>query len=143
MSAPPSDGEASVRYTTKELLAELDRAMDRLADEVRDGHRELAGRLLDLQQQTTAAGDALRRLPALEVDVARLSEQLAVHRSSLGHDRTLDRLGVVETWVRDLDRQGVRGEAEVRYARWLTITFISAAGALVGVAAVLRRLLRA
>lgn len=122
VAAPPDAGEF-IRYSLKELLAELAKRMEGLEKQVSQ-----------LNGQMTAFQDLGHRVNTLETKLVEQERRYAVHETTEGHAGTVTRVISLENKVATLEGAEKAGEAVTAYGRWLIPLLLTSVLSLIGTA---------
>jgi len=133
-----------LRYSTKELLADINHKMDALGIDINRkldafttqttrAAEEQDRRLGVLEGRLALADELSRRLVGAERTLVDLSERVSVHLAQDWHQGTQERIRRVDERVATLAEKAVAQEALRDLWRWQLPTTIAALGALLGV----------
>ena len=146
VEATTSNGD-QIRYSVKELLANIDRKLDALGSRVDGGLAELARRVGVLEARIPVSDDLTQRFLKVESDFGGFERRFARHEDSAGHPESLRRLTEIAADVEHLREREIASDAVTALMRqmadqrrWLIGLSVGSLLSLVGLTVTLIRL---
>lgn len=146
-----ANGDGTIRVSLKQILSDIDRKLEEIGREVRQGFQTYDRRLGILEARTPLDDEMRARFVRLEGDFNGFERRVAIHESSIGHAGSLQRITALEATVavmatgaeaqkqlREYIESSERRAADQR--RWLVGLSISSGISLVAVVLTLIRL---
>jgi ERCC4-type nuclease len=132
------NGGDYLRFSTKELLADINHKIDALTTQIAKLADEYDRRLLTVEARVPLQDDLNRRFMTAEANLTILQERVAIHTSQPHHAGTAETLATLRTDVDNLERKAAASEELRKLTRWLWgLGIMSLSSTVVGIAGLL------